>query len=188
MLARDPSTSSPLHPLDVFYSLLNRGLPPWNVVERREVPEPYRRLLVHVNDMTPTLEKFHGCDIHLHVLGRRRLEDEYFREVVLELDRNDEPVEFGAIKIHLNMFSAEAQKAILLERRPLGHILADCHVLHSDKPSAYIRVASDELINGALKLSGAHVLYGRRNTILSEGGEPLAEIVEILPPVKAGRF
>ena len=42
------------------------------------------------------------------------------------------------------------------------------------------------LINEALKLSGAHVLFGRRNTLFDPQGNPLAEIVEILPPA-AGR-
>ena len=39
-------------------------------------------------------------------------------------------------------------------------------------------------INEALRLSGANVLYGRRNTLYDPEGRPLAEIVEILPPAK----
>ena len=38
------------------------------------------------------------------------------------------------------------------------------------------------LINDALKLTGAQVLYGRRNTLFDPKGRSLAEIVEILPP------
>jgi hypothetical protein len=34
-----------------------------------------------------------------------------------------------------------------------------------------------------LHLQGAHVLYGRRNTLSNPAGKSLAEIVEILPPI-----
>ena len=38
--------------------------------------------------MTPaTLEKFHQASIHLQVLGRQRKKEEYYREVILRLDR-----------------------------------------------------------------------------------------------------
>jgi chorismate-pyruvate lyase len=136
--------------------------------------------------MTPTLEKFHQQSIHLRLIGRRRDGDEYFREVVLLLDGNDQPVEFGATKINLNLFSSAARQQILDERRPLGHILEECRIPHASRPRAFLRVASDPLINDALKLAGAHVLYGRRNTLLDPQGNSLAEIVEILPP-SAGR-
>src|SRR2546423_8207113 len=87
------------HPLDDFYAQMGLTLPPLQEVDGEAVPQPYRRLLVHDHDMTPTLENFHERDIHLRLLGRRRKRDQYFREVVLLLDGSDEPVEFGAIKI-----------------------------------------------------------------------------------------
>jgi len=172
------------HPLDEFYARAGMPMPPLQQVDGEEVPEPYKSLLVHQNDMTPTLEKFYQQDIHLRVLGRRRNGDEYFREVVLLLDSNDQPVEFGAIKINLNLFTPEARQEILEERRPLGHILNERHVAHASRPKAFLRLASDKLINEVLGLTGAHVLYGRCNTLFNPQDLPLAEIVEILPPAK----
>ncbi len=176
--------SSLVHPLDDFYARAGQPLPPLNEIEGGAVPEPYKTLLVHQNDMTPTLEAFHKQDIHLRVLGRRVSGNEYFREVVLLLDGNNQPVEFGAIKINLDLFPPEARQQILEERRPLGHILEECRIPHASRPRAFIRIASDPLINEALGLSGAHVLFGRRNTLFDPQGNPLAEIVEILPPVR----
>lgn len=170
------------HPLDEFYAQLGLTLPPLEQVDGEAVPQPYKQLLVHNDDMTPTLEKFYAQDIHLRVFGRRRKGNEYFREVVLLLDNNDQPVEFGAIKIDLELFSDEAKKQILEERRPLGHILNEGGIKHSSRPKAFLRVASDKVINEALQLTGAHVLYGRRNTLFDSQDRPLAEIVEILPP------
>jgi chorismate-pyruvate lyase len=170
-----------LHPLDQFYAEENQPLPPLNEVEGEAVPEPYRTLLVHQNDMTPTLEKFYGGAIHLDVLGRRSRGEAYFREVILRLDTTNQPVEFGAIKINLDRFSPETRAEILAERLPLGHLLQEHKIPHTSRPSAYLRFASDKLINQMLGLTGARVLYGRRNTLYDPQNHPLAEIVEILP-------
>ena len=75
------------YPLDEFYALAKRELPPIEQVPGEAVPEPYRRLLVHQNDMTPTLEKFHADRVHLKVISRQTRGDFYFREVVLLTDR-----------------------------------------------------------------------------------------------------
>lgn len=178
-------TLAVLHPLDEFYAQAGQPLPPLQQVDGGLVPEPHRTLLVHGDDMTPTLEKFHGGKLHLQVLGRRRVADVYFREVVLRLDGTEQAVEFGAIKINLALFSPAAREEILREREPLGHIMAVHQIPHVSRPSAYLRLASDRLINGVLGLSGAQMLFGRRNTLLDPQNRPLAEIVEILPPAPA---
>jgi chorismate-pyruvate lyase len=170
------------HPLDEFYSRSGLSLPPLDQVESEAVPEPYKSLLVHERDMTSTLENFHKTAIHLRLISRQQRGDEYFREVVLALDGTEKPVEFGAIKIHLNRFSEPARQEILREQFPLGHILKDFGIEYQSHPKAFLRIASDKTINGLLGLTGAHLLYGRRNTLLSRAEEPLAEIVEILPP------
>ena len=59
------------------------------------MPEPYRSLLVHDGDMTPTLEKFHGDRIHLRPLTRETNGSVYSREVILEAGEVNKPVEFG---------------------------------------------------------------------------------------------
>ncbi len=176
------SNAELVHPLEEFYALAGLSLPPWQRVESEEVPEPYHTLLVHQNDMTPTLERFHGDTIHLRVLGRRRKGGEYFREVVLLLNGTEKPVEFGAIKIYLDRFPAPARELILAERRPLGTILRECAITHDSRPKAFLKVASDKLIASVLGFTGAHVLWGRCNTLLNPAGELLAEIVEILAP------
>jgi chorismate-pyruvate lyase len=178
----DPARNLPLaHPLDEFYAMAGLPLPPLVPVESQAVPEPYKRLLVHQDDMTPTLEKFHRRRIHLRVLGRRRKEDSYFREVILLLDGTDQPVEFGAIKINLALFAPAARDEILKEKLPLGRVLQEHRIPHASRPHAFIRLASDRFISDVLGLSGAQMLYGRRNTLFDPDERPLAEIVEILP-------
>ena len=68
--AAGPAAFAVTHPLDEFYARSGLPLPPLEQVDGETVPEPYKTLLVHRNDMTPTLEDFHGRSVHLRVLGR----------------------------------------------------------------------------------------------------------------------
>src|SRR5688572_3083754 len=151
------------YPLDEYYAR-NGGapLPPLQAIDAELIPQPYRSLLVHESDMTSTLEGFHGDRVHLKVHTREQRGTCYFRAVVLELDKTLKPVEFGCIRIYLEHFPAAAQEEILRAYRPLGGILRDLKIEYVSRPKAFLRVASDPLINGLLLLKGAQVLYGRR--------------------------
>jgi chorismate-pyruvate lyase len=171
-----------LFPLDEFYAQAGMALPPIDVIAGDQLPEPYRRLLYHNHDMTPTLEDYYGCDIHLEILRRRQEGEFYFREVVLRLDGANTPVEFGANKISLERFSPDVRQLILAEHLPLGHILKVHEVPHSSRPQAYFRVHSDVFMSRSLGLAEPQVIYGRRNTLRDPQGRPMSEIVEILAP------
>ncbi len=169
------------YPLDEFYEHNKSALPAVTPVAPEAVPEPQRRLLVHAFDMTPTLEEFHGGRIGIRVLSKRQSGDAYARQVVLVLNAG-QPVEFGGIIIHLQHFPPAAREQILEGKLPLGTILATHKIQHKSSPLAFFRVTSDRVINEALGLTGAHELYGRRNVLLDERGNVLANVVEILPP------
>ncbi|MEW6157493.1 MAG: hypothetical protein AB1813_08680 [Verrucomicrobiota bacterium] len=184
-----PAPVSPLlHPLDDFYMQAGLDLPAIEMIRGDEVPEPYRTLLVHNNDMTPTLEQFFRAAIHLEVLRRQQRDDFYYREVILKLDGSERPVEFGAIKINLALFPPVARRQILEERLPLGHILAENGIDHASRPKAFLRLESDAFINQALQLPASAVLHGRRNTLLDPVQRSLAEIVEVLPLISNTQF
>jgi hypothetical protein len=170
-----------VYPLDDFYARAGLPLPAIERIQGDEMPEPYRSLLVHERDMTPTLEKFHGSDIHLRILKREQRGDFYSREVVLLLDGSEMPVEFGANRVSLVLFPPKARQLILEERVPLGRILKECEIPHTTLAKAFFRVAPDELINSVLHLNGPTWLYGRKATIFDGQKRPLSEIVEILP-------
>ena len=178
------SSTQIAHPLDEFYTRGQQPMPALQFVDREEIPAPYKQLLAHDHDMTSTLEHFHEQRIHLRVLNREQQANDYSREVVLELDGTNTPVEFGAIKIHLNGFPPAARERILEAHWPLGRILKEFHIPYLSRPKAFLRIASDRLISGALQLSGTHRLYGRCNRLADPQGHPLAEIVEVLPPTQ----
>ena len=170
------------YPLSEFYAHAKLPQPRIETVAGDAVTEPHKSLLVHNNDMTPTLEAFHKSRIHLELLSRDRRGSFYYREVVLRLDHDEKPVEFGAIKIYLGMFPEDAQELILLEQVPLGTILKDCGVRHQTEAKHFLRVEPDDLICRALELENPVPLFGRKAVISTPQGKPLSEIVEILPP------
>jgi hypothetical protein len=180
---QDPVVMPIAYPLDDFYARAGRPLPNISAVNGADVPQPYRTLLVHETDMTPTLEKFHRDEIHLRVIFSEKREGAYYRESILLLDKTNTAVEFGAIKINVYLFPAGAQKAILEEHMPLGTVLREFKIKHTSRPKAYLKIEADDFVNQALGLAGKQTLYGRRNTLFDNQQRPLAEIVEILPPI-----
>lgn len=180
-----PQRTNPMditYPLNEFYALAKRELPPIEQISGEKIPKPYKSLLVHNNDMTPTLEKFHSSQIHLEIRKSEQRNGFYFREVILRLDGSNRPVEFGANKIHLSRFPEAARKLILEERVPLGTILKQCALNHHTEANTFLRVESDAMINEAFGLKSATILYGRKAAICDARDELLSEIVEILPP------
>jgi hypothetical protein len=172
------------YPLNEFYEKLGLPLPSVTRVEGCDVPEPYRTLLVHERDMTPTLARAYGRDIQLRVIRKELRDHVYARQIVLEAT-GEEPVLFGAIKIYLEHFPPAARRLVLGGKQPLGGILQSEGVAHTSRPEAYIQVEADAMIQEALRLAGPHVLYGRRNVLWNGSQQALAKVVEILPPSEA---
>ena len=169
--------------LERFYAKSGLPLPRIAELEEEATPQPYRRLLAHSFDMTPTLESFYGGPVSLKVIGREVEPHTYSREVVLTLGPDELPIEYGVIRIRLDRFDARAKSRVLGEECPLGKILGDEGIAHSSSPRAFFRVESDPHINNLLRLKAPCPLYGRRNVLLDGSRHLLAEVIEILAPV-----
>ena len=170
-----------LLPFHFFYEKADRPLPDFCFLEKAEVPYPYRSMLVHENDMTPTLAAFHHSNLYLEVHQHEKADNFLMRLVTLHAKTTDEPVEFGAIGIQLENFPAEVRDLILEGESPLGGILAEYNVSHAGSPVAFFSVPADELIADALDQEIGEILYGRCNQLLDDTGMVIADIVEILP-------
>jgi len=175
-----------LFPLTEFERNGATELPDAAVVDGDTVPEPFRGLLVHKHDMTSTLESFHGERIHLSVLDSRHDTDRYLRKVLLLLDTCGIAVEYGAICIYLDRFPAAVREQISEGRCPLGTIMSTFDVAHSSRPRAYFKIAACTELDEGLDALFSGDLYGRSNCIVDQEGEPLADIVEILPQISPG--
>jgi chorismate-pyruvate lyase len=170
-----------LQPLTEFYEESGLPLPAVSLIDGQDVPEPYRRLLVHDSDMTPTLEAAYGQTVHLRVLKHTLRAEVLARQVLLVLPDGGTAVEFGGIKIYLDYLPEDVRRLVLEKRQPLGTILHAQRVAHASHPAAYLRVTADPLMCEALDLAEPRVLYGRCNVLSDPSRNVLARVVEILP-------
>jgi chorismate-pyruvate lyase len=169
-------------PLMVSLARSGKDLPVIHGLEACDLPEPYRALLVHQRDMTSTLESHYGSRTHLDVFQAVEEEGLLDREVILRLDRDERPVEYGAIRIYVNRFPEAARVAIREGERPLGYLLDAFDVAYQSRPDAFFRLTPTKDIAGALAIVPSTLLYGRRNVLVNPQLEPLAYVVEILAP------
>jgi len=146
-----------------------------------DIPEPYRTLLVHEKDMTGTLAAYWGMPITLQPVAVQQEGDVLYRQVVLTAGRDRIPVEAGAIKIYLNRYPPEAQAVIMGNRQPLGAILTVYRVAYVSAPRGFFRLPSNSQLKDSFSDPRDQMLYGRRNRLTNPAGEPLADVLEILP-------
>jgi chorismate-pyruvate lyase len=168
--------------LERFYEPTGLSVPALQELQGTEVPQPYRSLLVHSSDMTPTLAGFYGQTLRLRVLSRARQNNSYKREVVLWLAEDEQPVEYGVIRICLDRLPPVARRLVLQEERPLGDILQEEAIPHLSWPQAFFRLKADAHAGAALGLQRPGFLYGRRNVLLDGSRHLLAEVIEVLAP------
>jgi hypothetical protein len=173
--------------LERFYARAGLKKPRFDRLKGQEVPEPYKKLLVHSSDMTPTLESFYDQSLSLTVLAREVENDHYYREVTLNLSSGGRPVEYGAIQIYLEHFPSRARERVLSEQCPLGKILEIEEIGHVSWPQAFFCVRADERMKEVLRMRKTCDLFGRRNVLLDGDRRLLAQVIEVLaPPEGAG--
>lgn len=178
----EPTTQQLGHlaPLVFFYGI-GSARPQTTFVQPEELAAEPRHLLVHESDMTPRLRDYHASPIALEVHGTGRLVDYYVRAVVLKKATDGRAVEFGAIGIYLNHLDAEARQMVLEERTPFGAILEQLQVPHTSHPRGYFRIVIDQRLAELLDARRGDTLYGRCNELRHVNGQPLADVVEVLP-------
>lgn len=169
--------------LEWCYSRANLRPPPLTRLRRKSVPQPYRKLLVHSEDMTPTLERFFRQRLGLAVLGRECESDVYRREVLLTVENGSCPVLYGAIRIFLDRLPPNARRRVEDELYPLGRVLQMEAVPHLSWPRDFFLVEADRHLATRLKVSPCVRLFGRRNVLLDGARRWLAEVIEVLAPV-----
>lgn len=156
-------------------------------IEPALIPEPYRSLLVHDSDMTPTLSAWWESPIALRPLVVFRDGDLLHRQVVLTADAGRIPVEAGAIRIHLKRFPPEALPVIVRGRQPLGAVLSEYRIPHVSDPQGFFRLPANRFLKEAFQDPRDQTLYGRCNRLSDAAGKTLAEVVEILPATARSR-
>jgi chorismate-pyruvate lyase len=168
--------------LERFYARYGLEFPAINGIRNEEMPEPYKRLLIHCHDMTSTLESHYASPMRIEVLSREVENGAYLREVVLKPVAGVNPVEYGVIHIHLGHLPAPARRRVLEEERPLGNILHTEAVPYLSWPQSFFWIGPDAHLERVLCLPQPRVLYGRRNLLVDGNRHLLAEVIEVLAP------
>jgi hypothetical protein len=147
-------------------------------VEAADVPQPHRGLLDHPSHMTVAMERFHGGPVSLQVVATRpasATDAGYAREILL-LDQRGRRIQYGIVRIDLDMVSQAVANRIRAADTPLGRVLIDagclCDVQHVE--------LLDILIGPHLAaLIGPGRTFGRVATI-AVGGRPTVELLEVV--------
>jgi chorismate-pyruvate lyase len=174
------SAAAPGPNVPELYRLFGDRPPPrFTPIAADALPEPYRRLLDHPHHMTVTVEDHYGGPVSVRVLKRSRAGDTYSRMILLET-ADGRVVQFGIVRIHLDLCSEAVRDAILAESMPLGHVLIAHDVLRRIEPTAFLRVEPDEAMRGWFGRSVP--TYGRLGIIHCDD-RPAIDLLEILAPI-----
>ena len=171
-----------LYPLDLVYERAGIAAPEAAEVAPEQIPLPYRSLLVHRDDMTPTLERHFGGRVVLRPLSVFRSGRSYFRRVLLVSEYAGQPVEMGAIRMELDAFDAPIRRKILENEIPFGRVVRDGRFDCRSEPTAFLAVKPNPEMMGVFWMREPSTLYGRRTRIVRRGAV-IGDIVEILPLV-----
>jgi hypothetical protein len=178
----------PLFPNPTFDSLYSdfpdhQDRPEVRNVAGSALPSPYRELLVHSHHMTVMVEEFFGGPVDVKVLQVARKGDCYSRKIVLKLRESGRTVQFGLVRIRLDLLADEVRDAIIGGNVPLGRILIDHQLLREVHPTAYYAAFPPHLMCQWLEMERPQTIYGRLGVILTND-QPTIEVAEILAPIE----
>jgi chorismate-pyruvate lyase len=146
-----------------------------------QMPQPYRKLLVHEHHMTVTVEEHHGSLVDVKVLDVNQKGDAYARKILLTLQSTGKIVMFGLVRIHLQFCSDEVRAKIIERKTPLGRILIEHDVLRRIEPTAYLRLLPGPEMMEWFEQQTPVPTYGRLAYIHCDG-KPAIELLEVVRP------
>jgi chorismate-pyruvate lyase len=166
---------------------LDLGFHPPNgyLIAAEEIPPEFNRLLVHQRGMTVTLENAYGQVINIRVLNSIIRNSMLTRQVLLVLRESEISVAMALVRIYLTRFPEPARRLILEQSTPLGTILrlkGLSPYYHSHK---YFALTRDLSISRYTTDEDSRQLYGRSVHISDPFGHTLADVVEIILPMRS---
>jgi len=165
---------------ELFYPSL-KELGDFTAVSEGELPEQHQSLLAHDDHMTVTVEAWHNSLVDVRVLKENRQGDSYARKILLSLQRDGTPVQFGIMRIDLTTLPQIVRMEIESQALPLGRIMIRHHLLREVELCQLWQIIPGPDLRALLNLGDEPHCYGRTARILVEG-EPIVELLEIVQP------
>jgi chorismate-pyruvate lyase len=156
-------------------------VPVHTFIAGKDMPEPYRGLLVHEHHMTVTVEAYHGGPVDVRILQRRQDGSLYARKILLVHRASGKIVQSGIMRIDLDQCSQPVRDAIVAGQTPLGRILIEHDVLRRIEPTAYLRIIPGPAPMEWFGLKEPTPLHGRL-AIIHCNGRPAVELLEVVAP------
>ncbi|WP_164100654.1 hypothetical protein [Candidatus Laterigemmans baculatus] len=151
------------------------------------VPEPHRRLLDHEEHMTVTVEAFHGSPVDVRVARTHYSREAatsgnwYAREITLHRQSDGRPVQYGIVRLNIDLLDPIVWEEIEAQETPLGRVLIRHHVLREVALCGLWRVEAGEPLAELLEMPAGGVTFGRTARIFCDR-LPAIELLEIVAP------
>ena len=178
-----PATADLASLAALFYPTL-ADLGHFERVESDALPADARTLLAHEEHMTVTVEAFHRSPVDVSVLAKNVTERHYARKIVLRRRDDGRTVQFGIVRLRLDLVEPDVRREIEAEQIPLGRILIAHHVMRQVELVALWKIVPGGELRELLSMGPDTPTFGRTALIHCDG-EPAIELLEIIaPPVE----
>ncbi|MDA0837642.1 MAG: hypothetical protein O3B01_03725 [Planctomycetota bacterium] len=166
-----------------LFSIFEGGLgaPQYEFVDGKDVPEPYRTLLVHEDHMTVTMEGFYHEKVELRVVDVSRKENLYARKILLTAGDTGKVIQFGIMRFNFDYCSDAVRDEILEGVTPLGYILIKHNLLRRIDVHHFLRMQPNDEVTSYFQIKDAGPTYGRLATIFCNE-KPAVELLEVASP------
>ena len=146
-------------------------------------PEPYKRMLVHDQHMTVTMEEYYGSPVEVRIIEQVDSEGLYCRKIVLLKAGTSQVVQFGIVRFNFHYVTPEVRDEIVSGETPLGRVLIDHNVLRHIDLGAVLRITAGDELAELLQMDSVTVTYGRLATIFCNQ-HPAVDLLEIPAPLQ----
>ncbi len=175
------------HLLSLFYSAIDLGDLAHFAAAHPPLPAPFDSLLNHQAHMTVTVESHFNSTVDVEILRLQKSEKFYAREILLRSRSSRAVVQYGIVKLRVDLLAPAVWREIEGGAKPLGRVLIDHQVMR--------QVELVELWNVKMGRALAKIFtpldfsssipestYGRTARILCDS-EPAIELLEIVTPL-----
>ncbi len=166
--------------LELFYADTSE-LGHFDGCSAEQCPDIYRQLLAHNAHMTVTVERRHGQQVDVQVLRDQVRDNDYQREILLRKQSDAAVVQYGIVRLKLNLISDRVREQILSRQIPLGRVLINNNVMRQVQLGALWKVTCGPALAEIFSVEEQTVTYGRTALIYLDA-EPAIELLEIVAP------
>lgn len=158
----------------------------------QRLPEPFNQLLNHEAHMTVTVEAFHGGPVDVRVHQTKYGGDEpgsdgkssdvkswYAREITLHRQSDQSPVQYGIVRLNIDLLAPNVWEEIQGQGIPLGRVLIQHGVLREVELCELWQVVPHAPIAKLLNTPVGSTVYGRTARIFCDY-LPAIELLEIV--------